>query len=197
MLVWINGAFGAGKTSVANVLAQRWPEALIFDPEQVGFMLRRVIPETHRTSDFQDLPLWRQLTVETAVGLIDQVHRPLIVPMTMVDRAYFEEIIEGLTRAGVDVRHFALLACQRTLRRRLWFRWSLPASKRWTLRQVDRCVEALASPAFAVHVKADDRQVTEIAAEILAALPSPLPTRASRATRLRAPSVEDPDITAR
>jgi len=66
MLIWINGAFGAGKTSVARELSRRFPDAMEFDPEQIGFMLRRMIAARDRPSDFQDVDLWRELTVRTA-----------------------------------------------------------------------------------------------------------------------------------
>ncbi|MBQ0895813.1 hypothetical protein KBX37_22400 [Micromonospora sp. U56] len=35
MIVWLNGAFGAGKTTVAAELCQRLPGARRFDPEWV------------------------------------------------------------------------------------------------------------------------------------------------------------------
>ncbi len=63
MIVWINGAFGAGKTSVARHLLARRPGIRLFDPEQIGFMLRRMLPDV-RPDDFQDLPIWRELTVK-------------------------------------------------------------------------------------------------------------------------------------
>ncbi|WP_238996510.1 hypothetical protein [Paenibacillus pinistramenti] len=56
----INGAFGSGKTTVANRLIAEIPNCMLFDPEEVGYMLRNVIPENikrkeERTNDFQDL----------------------------------------------------------------------------------------------------------------------------------------------
>jgi hypothetical protein len=54
MILWINGTFGAGKTSTANELVQLLPHARIFDPEQVGYMLRHVLTEP--IDDFQDWP---------------------------------------------------------------------------------------------------------------------------------------------
>jgi hypothetical protein len=39
-MVFINGPFGVGKTSVANVLVERIPGAMIYDPEKVGSFLR-------------------------------------------------------------------------------------------------------------------------------------------------------------
>ena len=40
MIVWLNGAFGAGKTSTAKELLQLLPNARLYDPEHVGFLLR-------------------------------------------------------------------------------------------------------------------------------------------------------------
>jgi adenylylsulfate kinase-like enzyme len=36
MIVWINGAFGAGKTTTAELVTELLPGAKIFDPEYVG-----------------------------------------------------------------------------------------------------------------------------------------------------------------
>jgi hypothetical protein len=67
MIIWINGAFGAGKTTLAEELSRRLPEAVLFDPEYVGYMLRYWVPVP--TGDFQDLPSWRELVVATALSL--------------------------------------------------------------------------------------------------------------------------------
>jgi adenylate kinase family enzyme len=175
MIVWINGAFGVGKTTVARALSAKWPSALLFDPEQIGFMLRRIVPEDFQTGDFQDLSLWRQLTVETAIGLLRQTNRPLIVPMTLVNPAYFEEVVGELRKRGTEIYHFALVGSQETIRRRIRRRWQLPGSKRWTLAQIDRCQKALESPEFKVHIRTDHRSVDEILEETLSNLPADLP----------------------
>ncbi|MFF7612233.1 hypothetical protein [Streptomyces lavendulae] len=41
MIVWVNGAFGSGKTTLVAELSGRWPEALVYDPEMVGFAVPR------------------------------------------------------------------------------------------------------------------------------------------------------------
>jgi hypothetical protein len=39
VIIWINGAFGAGKTALAEELHRRLPDAVLYDPEDVGLML--------------------------------------------------------------------------------------------------------------------------------------------------------------
>ena len=60
MILWLNGAFGSGKTTAAYELNRRLPDSLVFDPESFGFCLFENIPEKYREQDFQDLPLWRE-----------------------------------------------------------------------------------------------------------------------------------------
>ncbi len=42
-VVWLNGPFGVGKTSVAAELGRRRP-TITFDPEVIGSMLWRLLP---------------------------------------------------------------------------------------------------------------------------------------------------------
>jgi hypothetical protein len=171
MLIWINGAFGAGKSKVAREILGRRPAARLFDPEQIGFLLRRLLPNACG-EDFQDLALWRELTVRLVAEAAAGTASPLVVPMTLVDRGHFDEIVGGLRHGGVQPHHFTLAAPASTIRRRLWRRPDWPASRRWALARVDACVEALADPAFAVHVDAEHRRPGELAEQILAAVES-------------------------
>ena len=71
MIIMINGAFGVGKTTVANELLQTVSNSMLYDPEIVGFMLREIITEdikheNEKTDNFQDLELWKVLVVNVA-----------------------------------------------------------------------------------------------------------------------------------
>ena len=60
VIIMINGTFGSGKTSAANILQSLISNSMIYDPEEIGYMLRNIINEEtrleeERTDDFQDL----------------------------------------------------------------------------------------------------------------------------------------------
>jgi hypothetical protein len=63
MIIWINGAFAAGKTTLARELERRLPDAMPFDPEYVGYILTKWVPPAG-SGDFQDIPLWRKQDAE-------------------------------------------------------------------------------------------------------------------------------------
>ena len=133
MLVWLNGAHGAGKTKVARAIAARRPGTWVIDPERIGFMLRKAWPEP-LPDDFKDLPVWRKLTVAMLQSAAAEPERLVLVPMTLADPSHFEEILTGLRSAGVVVHHFTLVADPATLRRRLGKRLDWPSSQKWALR---------------------------------------------------------------
>ncbi|MFE6338738.1 AAA family ATPase [Streptomyces sp. NPDC057798] len=148
MIVWVNGAFGSGKTTLVDELRQRWPEALVFDPEMVGYVLREVVAVP--TGDFQDLRLWRREVASLAVGLIEEYHRPLLVPMTLVDPAYAGEIFSALKdAAGIDVHHFFLKVPREVLEKRIDDRSFTPDNpeqdervRRWCKSRIESCMAA-------------------------------------------------------
>jgi hypothetical protein len=167
MLIWINGAHGAGKTSVAGELAALRANAFVIDPEQISFMLRRIWPGGG-PPDFQDMPAWRELTVATLrAAAAERPAATLLVPMTLTSKLYHSEILGALRAPGVDLRHFTLVASPTTLRRRIRRRLDWPSSKRWSLSRVEACSAALQDPAFAEHVDTEGLRVAEVAAEII------------------------------
>jgi hypothetical protein len=85
VIIWLNGGFGAGKTTLAEELHRRLPEAVVYNPEDVGLMLWKWMPPN---GDFQHLPSWRELVVTTALSLRRHHADTLIVPMSLIRDAY-------------------------------------------------------------------------------------------------------------
>jgi hypothetical protein len=173
MLVWINGAFGSGKTQTTFELLRRAPSAHVADPEEIGFAIHRMLPRAAR-NDFQNRPQWRSAVVATLADAVRAHDGPVLVPMTLVERAYFDEIMSGLQAAGVDVRHFALIASPETLQLRLrtrsgfWLARATGRQETWAEQQIERCVTALADDGFAEHVDTDDRAIDDVVKDIAA-----------------------------
>lgn len=173
--MWINGAFGAGKTHTAFELARRLGKTHVADPELIGYGIHRMLPRDAR-DDFQDRPQWRAAVIATLADADDASDGPVLVPMTLVSDRYFDEIMSGLDGRGVEVRHFTLLASPDTLRRRLrtrgmyWLGRVAGRDETWAMAQIDRCVAALADERFAQHIETDgvplDAVVEAIATEL-------------------------------
>ncbi|MGW0930546.1 NUDIX hydrolase [Streptomyces sp. NPDC002644] len=121
MIVWINGAFGAGKSSTARELLDLMPDSALFDPEVVGGALTRMLPPKHLAGvdDYQDLPIWRRLVVDTAAAMLSELGGTLIVPMTLLRQEYRDEIFGGLAARRIPVRHVLLTPAETILRRRI------------------------------------------------------------------------------
>ncbi|GLF94989.1 AAA family ATPase [Streptomyces yaizuensis] len=116
MIIWLNGTFGAGKTTTSKELTALVPDSRVFDAEQVGYMLWHVLGVP---KNFQDFPPWRGLVVETARQVLDHVGGTLVVPQTVLTEQYWREIHDGLTEAGIPVHHVVLHTDRDTLVRRI------------------------------------------------------------------------------
>ena len=164
VLVWINGPFGGGKTAAACELRRRVDRSVICDPERLGRGLHGMVPPALRTN-FQHFAAWRHGVHE----VLDLVARgwdgPVIVPMTVIDPGYFEEVVGRLRADGHDVRHFSLLADRATVLRRLRGRtFGLGLRhEHWAVTRLDECLAQLQEPMFAEHVPTDHLSVPQVA----------------------------------
>ncbi len=126
--------------------------------------MRRMLPATLR-ADFQDLPAWRYSVTELLRLTLASYAGPVIVPMTLVNHGYFQEIVGGLRRDGFALHHFTLLAGEATVRRRL-ARRSLGTEVRrgsWAISQLSPGLQRLRGPEFAQHIQTDHLTVSQVA----------------------------------
>ncbi len=163
MIIWLNGAFGAGKTSAAYELNRRLPGSVVYDPEEIGFFLRRSAP-CFRTPDFQDVPLWRALNYELLREIDAGNPDGVIVPMTLVSRPYYDEIIGRLQKDGVHVRHVILCASRETLLKRLRRRsLGMLGRERFAVDAISRCLRAFDGDLPGMRVETDGLTVLQVA----------------------------------
>ncbi|MFE9888278.1 AAA family ATPase [Streptomyces scopuliridis] len=118
MIIWLNGTFGAGKTTTAKELTALLPQSRLFDSEEVGYMLGHVLGSVP-IKNFQDWPPWRGLVVDTAARLLGYLGGALVVPQTVLSEQYWTEIRVGLENRGIPVRHFILHTDRDTLTERI------------------------------------------------------------------------------
>ncbi|WP_235864118.1 AAA family ATPase [Sutcliffiella halmapala] len=169
----LNGAYGVGKTSVAERLVEIIENAMIFDPEEVGFMLRQLIPENvkldqEKTDNFQDYILWKTLTVQVAEQIKDTYQKHLIVPMTVFNKEYLQFIRNGFEKIDKDTFHFCLTATQDTIHDRLIERGETEGN--WCFQQTTKCLQAFDDEMNEVKIDTEKKSVEELVHEILLTL---------------------------
>ncbi|MGO4548161.1 AAA family ATPase [Paenibacillus sp. 2TAB23] len=164
MIIMINGAFGVGKTSTAAKLQEKIPNSMLFDPEEVGYMLRRMLTdeiknEHEKTDNFQDLDLWRVLVVQAAQAIKFKYQRTLIVPMTIYNKDYFHYIYEGFKELDNQTYHFCLTASEEVIFERLKKRGEVEGN--WCFQQTKRCLDAFQDACFEPYIWTDTIEVSE------------------------------------
>ena len=103
MVYWINGPYGVGKSTVAEVLQKKLPKAHIFDAEEVGNAIRDNFPEESKYSIiFEGYSLWRETNYNLLKEIYEKYDGDIIVPMTLIMPESYEEIIKRLMDLDVN-----------------------------------------------------------------------------------------------
>jgi thymidylate kinase len=165
MVVFINGSFGIGKTTVSRLLAAQLPRSLVFNPEPMGVLIMHLAALVRRPKDdFQDLVAWRWLGAR-AIRIARGFRSTVIVPMTFSNFAYLEEFLSYLRARGVPTLHFCLTAPHSVVLERLHARQRKGPTS-WQLRRSIECCAAHGALEFAEHVPTADRTAREVASDI-------------------------------
>jgi hypothetical protein len=168
VIIFINGAFGVGKTTVSRLLQQRLRPSLIFDPEPVGRALQILtscLPLVRRTDDFQNFRFWRVASTR-GIGVTRRLCETVIVPMAFSNRSYLAEFLSHARRFDPLILHFCLTAEHDVVLARLRNR-SAAGATAWQLRRSAECCLAHRSPAFDERIATDGRSPAEVTEEIV------------------------------
>ena len=117
MIVWLNGAFGVGKTTTARELSPLLPKARVHDPEVLGWVLQHTVGRLQR-GDFQHLASWRRGTA-LLTRWASRNDATVIVPMSVLRPDYLDGILGDLRAHGHTVHHFLLDATTPALHTRI------------------------------------------------------------------------------
>jgi chloramphenicol 3-O-phosphotransferase len=174
VIIWLNGTFGAGKTSTAERLAALIPGSRVIDPETVGLLLRANLGDL-AVADFQDWPAWPPLVAATLTEVARMTGEHLIAPQTVMKQEYLDQIFAALRAAELDVFHVVLDAADAVLRSRIE---GLDEAQLWRLEHLDQYRESRPWMVEAADFVVDTAASTppQIARRILNAVPG-LPAR--------------------
>lgn len=117
-VLWLNGAFGVGKSTTALHVVGLDPSWHYFDPEWVGYMLRANL-HGFEASDFQDYPAWRTLVPRVAHEVAAHTGRDLVAVQTVLSHEYWRQIRSGLSSLGLRPIHVLLDATTDAIRARI------------------------------------------------------------------------------
>ncbi|WP_250227432.1 AAA family ATPase [Anaeropeptidivorans aminofermentans] len=166
MILWINGAFGSGKTTVAEELNKRIKNSYLYDPENAGYFLRQNVPDKIKKEDnFQHIPLWREFNFKMLEYIEKNYDGTVIVPMTIYRKVYYDEIIGRLRNSGVDIKHFILWAKRDTIIKRLAERGD--SENGWAARRIDVCLKAFNENIKEIMINTENITIEEISEFII------------------------------
>ena len=161
MVIWINGCFGVGKTTIAEELNKTLKNSFIYDPENLGAFLRDNLKYEYK--DFQEYVLWRRLNYIIISDLMKHYDN-IIIPMTLTNKKYYDQILGKLKKIDVNVIHIILEAEKNAIKNRLDKR---PDTTAWSYLQVDRCLEAFRNDITGIKIDTNNKEIVEIVNEIL------------------------------
>lgn len=164
MIVWLNGSFGVGKTTIANELVNLLDDAFIYDPENLGAFLRDNLKYNY--NDYQEYDLWRKFNYKIIKDLNDH-YKYIIVPMTLTNKDYYNEIVGNLINSDLKVKHIVLEASKETINKRLDSRKD---TTEWSYEQVDRCLKAFKNDIVGDKINTDNKSIDDITKEIISML---------------------------
>ncbi len=166
MIIWINGSFGIGKTTISNELNKKMINSFIYDPEMAGEFIWNNSPDCiSRKGDFQDIPLWREFNYKMLKYLHENYSGTIIVPMTLVNKVYYSEIVDKLNADGVPVHHYILEGSKSTILNRLLKRGEVDNS--WASQQIDRCLTAFEKDIKGIKIDTNNLSIEEVVMFIL------------------------------
>lgn len=121
MIIWISGAYGVGKSTLAEAMATQMEAPLIFDAEEVGNAVRGNYPNCPYGYIFEDYPLWTEFCYRLLKDVHEKFRKDILVPMTLLRKESYQ-IIQRLNEENIRTELVVLEADYKTIRERILHR---------------------------------------------------------------------------
>lgn len=158
MVIWISGAYGVGKSTLAEFMAQKMNTAVIFDAEEVGNAVRENYPDRPYGYIFEDYPLWGEFCYMLLKDIHEKFHKDILVPMTLLREESYG-IIQKLNREGIKTYLIILEASYQTIRDRILARGEEEGC--WCMENIELARSGSAALP-GVRIVTDNRTVDEL-----------------------------------
>ena len=166
MIIWIDEAYGVGKSTLAEKLHELLPNSFIFDAENVGNAVRDNMPRSiYYGETFEEYPLWFHVCNELLTELNDQFDGVILVPMTLMRQESFARFAEPLRGQGIEIVHVLLESSREIIHDRILERGE--SEDCWCMRHIDECLSAQQQFEDVIRVQSIDQTADELAKEIV------------------------------
>lgn len=165
MIIWISGAYGVGKSTLADALMNRIDNAMVFDAEEVGNAVRGNYPNEPYGVIFEDYPLWCEFNYALLKDIHNNFDQNILVPMTLVRQNSYDKIIERLIKAGIDTKFIILEATCENIHDRILTRGE--DVNCWCMRNIDMSSAGSKSVSGGYHIQTDNKTVEELTEEVI------------------------------
>lgn len=163
MIIWISGAYGVGKSTLAEALAGRMENALLFDAEEVGNAVRENYPDCPYGYIYEDYPLWGEFCCTLLADIHVKFGRDILVPMTLL-RAHSFGLIQRLRARGIRTELVILEGSWQTVHDRILARGEEEGC--WCMENIE-LARAGASALPGIRIPTDGKTVEELAEIVL------------------------------
>lgn len=140
MILWIDGPYGVGKSTLAEELVKLNKNSFIFDAESVGNAVRDNMPrELFNGYIFENYGLWFKTIEELLKEIVGRYNGDIYVPMTLTKKDSFDKIAIPLKNSGVEVTHLLLEADYENVKNRILARGE--EENCWCMQNIALCLE--------------------------------------------------------
>ena len=165
MIIWISGAYGVGKSTLAEALVKKIDQAMIFDAEEVGNAVRENYPDEPYGVIYEDYPLWCEFNYMLLKDIHNHFQRNILVPMTLVRQNSYTKIIKRLMDDGIETKLIILEGTYQCIHDRIIARGEEEGC--WCMENIEMSSAGSKALENGFHISTDDKSVSELAEIVL------------------------------